>query len=180
MHYRRPIHSYLVPVTLHSTLAVGEGSKSCSHATQLFSLVIGEEIHSLNTDIETTGRGINSNDFNGLALVLQGVAFAAVRIVPFGDGGCATDAGECRQGVESSKSLGHEAVLAVGAGDFVQGGASNIIFGIVGDRDLCSGSGSGSLGLRSWSCTGEVEGGHEGDSDSSEGLHCGIYREIVF
>lgn len=108
------------------------------HPTQLRRQPIRQLIHRLQPNIETTRRGINRRNIDGVIdvarRIVQLVAFSAVGAVPAGDGGCASDAREARDAAEGGP-LGHQAVDAVGAGDGGHGLAGVVVDLVVGDGD---------------------------------------------
>lgn len=80
-------------------------------------LVASELVHGVQTDVEATRCGINGQNVDSLAVVRQGVAFAAVGRVPAWNGRSASDSGEARKRAERSVALGEQAVCTVRAGD---------------------------------------------------------------
>lgn len=148
----------------------------CLHFTQLRRQSVRQLVHRLQTNVETTRRGINRRNVDrviDIALcIVQLVAFSAVGAVPAGDGGCASDAREARDAAEG-RPLGHEAVDTVGAGDGGHG-----LAGVVVDLVVGNGDGGCSCGGCLWGWDRERGGEEEGEErDGCSELH--LERRVV-
>ena len=141
-------------------------------ATELGSLVVGQGIETLLVDVEARSSVVDGKDVDGLALVGDAVAGAALGGVPAGDALVATEVGGLDVALGLPAVLGDEAVGAVRAGDGGEGAAGVVVAGIVGDGD---GRGEG----------GEAEGkgGSDGGELHGDGLGCwvvwGIKARVV-
>lgn len=106
-----------------STGSIVDRNIRSSNPSQLRSLIIRQIIHSLQSNIETTRRGINSQDIDGAGNLSRGeaqlVALATVGAIPAGDCWGASDQWEGRQRAERCVAVCFQAVEAIGAGDCV-------------------------------------------------------------
>ena len=167
----RHIHSHVTYLSSHfqRLRALGDIDLGVGRldTAQLLSFITSEVVHGLETNVESTGGSVNSKNGDGLvnsiASVVQLVAFSAAGAATAGDGDGTANVREAWQLAEcwvlSSKDTA--------AGDYVQGGAGDIVDCVVRDRD-CLRSGC-------WDSSNEVERGQDGGAQSDERLHCGLY-----
>jgi hypothetical protein len=103
--------------SLHSAHTVIHRNVSGGNTAQLYSLAIGQGVHSLEANVEATRGGIDGKDIDGfvdLAVgVVQLVAFAAVRAVPGRNGNGTSDVGEVWQRTKVAVSERDQAMFSV-------------------------------------------------------------------
>lgn len=103
------------------------------------SLAVGEGVHGVEGNVEAGGGVVDGENVDGLAVVGELPAGAALVRVPAGDGGGGTDVGEAGDlALGLPAVLGDQAVGSIGAGDGSQGAAAIIVAGVVGNCcDAC-------------------------------------------
>lgn len=138
----------------------------CLHPTQLHRHSVRQLVHRTRCNVETARCGIDRRNVDCVLVILQLVAFSAVRAVPARDCRGATDASEAGDAAEG-RPLGHEAIDAVGAGDVVHRAAAIVVARVVGDGD-----GNRSSGFGLWGRDRESGGEKEGEErDGCSELH---------
>lgn len=120
--------------SLQTTGADGDLGGGSIDAAEGDSLAVGEGVHGVEGNVEARGGVVDGEDVNGLAVVGELPAGAALVRVPAGDGGGGTDVGEAGDlALGLPAVLGDQAVGSVGAGDGSQGAAAIIVAGVVGN-----------------------------------------------
>lgn len=123
-------------VGLQAAVAESDLGRLGLNAAELGSLAVGKVVHSGGGKVEATGSSVDAEDVDGLAVVGQGVALAAVGGVPAGNVGSTANVGELGNSALGLPAvLGDQAVDAVRARDSSQGAAGIIVTGVVRDAD---------------------------------------------
>jgi hypothetical protein len=119
---------------LQAAGACGDLGGSGIDTAQGDGLAVGQGVHGVQGNVEARGGVVDGQDVDGLAVVGELPAGAALWGVPAGDGGGGTNVGEAGDlGLRLPAVAGDQTVGAIGAGDGSQGAAAIIIAGVVGD-----------------------------------------------
>jgi len=105
-------------------------------AAKISGLVVGQIVHGGLGQVEAVVGVVNGQDVDGLAVVGDAVASAALIRVPAWDADVAADVGEFGDGALGLPAvLGNEAIRAVGARDGRHGTAAIVVASVVANRD---------------------------------------------
>jgi len=171
--YRKTASSVCLPNT-------GDGAvdllKVDRDVAELLGVAVGEPVHEVEADVDLVSAGVVDGEdpgLRGVAGVGNRVALSAVGAVPAGDGGDGGDAPTLggvlavRDGAEGrpGRVLGRDAVLAVRAGDVVEGLGAVVVDGVV-----LEGDGGAALDVSGrWG--GRSDGGEDGGDGGDGELH---------
>ena len=111
------------------------------------SLAVGELVHGSLSNVEASASVVHSKDVDGVAVVGEAEALAALRAVPAGNALVTTNAGEAGE-VALGREAVDEAVGSVRAADNVHAAVGVIVTGVVADSDGGSQAGEAENGSR--------------------------------